>query len=78
MQNQSITEKITDLNVCILIPTYNNQRTLKRVVDGVLAYTHNIINVNDGSTDSTADFLKDYPKIQQIHFPKNDGLCNRN
>jgi len=73
VQNQSITEKITDLNVCILIPTYNNQRTLKRVVDGVLAYTHNIIIVNDGSTDSTADFLKDYPKIQQIHFPKNKG-----
>ncbi|TYB75282.1 DUF2062 domain-containing protein [Bizionia algoritergicola] len=73
MQNQSITQKITDLNVCILIPTYNNQHTLKRVVDGVLTYSSNIIIVNDGSTDSTADILKDYPNIQQIHFPKNKG-----
>jgi len=73
VQNQSITQKITDLNVCILIPTYNNQHTLKRVVDGVLTYSNNIIIVNDGSTDATTDILKDYPNIQQIHFPKNKG-----
>ncbi len=73
MQNQSVTQKITDLNVCVLIPTYNNQHTLKRVLEGVLTYTNHIIIINDGSTDSTIDILKNYPNIQQIHFPKNKG-----
>lgn len=73
MQNQSVTQKITDLNVCVLIPTYNNQHTLKRVLEGVLTYTNHIIIINDGSTDSTIDILKNYPNIQQIHFSKNKG-----
>ncbi|AEA43439.1 DUF2062 domain-containing protein [Fluviicola taffensis] len=47
---------------CIIIPTYNNERTLKRVIDEVLEYTpaSNLIIVNDGSTDSTAEILKNY------------------
>ncbi|TYB78598.1 DUF2062 domain-containing protein [Bizionia myxarmorum] len=73
MQNQPITQKITSLNVCVVIPTYNNQHTLKRVVDGVLNLTSNLIIVNDGSTDATAQILEGYPEIQQIHFPKNRG-----
>ncbi len=73
MQNQATTQKITDLKVCVVIPTYNNQHTLKRVIDGVLALTTNIIIVNDGSTDATVKILKDYPHIEQIHFPENKG-----
>lgn len=73
MNNQLVHQKITDLKVCVLIPTYNNQRTLKRVIDGVLDYTHHIIVVNDGSTDSTSKILENYTKLQQIHFTKNKG-----
>ncbi|MGY0391047.1 DUF2062 domain-containing protein [Bizionia sp. KMM 8389] len=73
METHLITQKITDLNVCILIPTYNNQHTLKRVIDGVLGYTNNILIINDGSTDTTAEILKDYPKIQCLHFEENKG-----
>ncbi|MEO8933743.1 MAG: DUF2062 domain-containing protein [Xanthomarina sp.] len=73
MQNQRVTEKINHLNVCVLIPTYNNHRTLKRVLDGVLELTKNIIIVNDGSTDTTSEILKEYQQLQQIHFPENRG-----
>ncbi|WP_104734947.1 DUF2062 domain-containing protein [Hanstruepera ponticola] len=73
MQNNLIQQKIIDLNVCVLIPTYNNERTLKRVLDGVLLITKNVIVVNDGSTDSTSKTLKSYQEIEQIHFPKNKG-----
>ncbi|EGV42872.2 DUF2062 domain-containing protein [Bizionia argentinensis JUB59] len=73
MLNQPITQKINDLNVCVIIPTYNNQHTLKRVVDGVLGFTNNIIIINDGSSDTTAQILENYPEIQQIHFPENKG-----
>ena len=66
-------EQFSKFKVCVIIPTFNNQNTLKRVVDGVLHYTNDIIIVNDGSTDGTADILKDYPKLTQIHFSKNQG-----
>jgi len=71
-----IQQKIIDLKVCVLIPTYNNDRTLKRVIDGVLKYTENVIIVNDGSTDTTSQILKDYPNLEQIHVPKNKGKGN--
>jgi glycosyltransferase involved in cell wall biosynthesis len=71
--NELIRQKITDLNVCVIIPTYNNQRTLKRVIEGVLELTNNIIIVNDGSTDTTSTILKDYHQIQQIQFLENKG-----
>jgi len=69
----SITDRIINLNCCVLIPTYNNERTLNRVIDGVLKYTERIIIINDGATDSTSEILKSYPKLEQIHFPKNKG-----
>ena len=58
MNIELIKQKITDLNVCVIIPTYNNQHTLKRVIDGVLELTNNILIVNDGSTDTTTSILK--------------------
>lgn len=59
--------------VCVLIPTYNNERTLKRVIDGVLAHTGDVIVINDGSTDTTAEILSAYPELRQIHLPENRG-----
>ena len=64
---------ITDLKVCIIIPTYNNHKTLKRVIDGVLNYTNQVVIVDDGSTDQTANILKEYPNLNQLHFSKNRG-----
>lgn len=61
------------LDFCIIIPTYNNSKTLKRVLDSVLNYTSQIIVVNDGSTDATFEILKEYSQILPIHFPKNCG-----
>ena len=60
---------------CVIVPTYNNEKTLKRVIEGVLEYIDpsSIIVVNDGSTDATASILKPYTKIHQIHFSKNKG-----
>lgn len=59
--------------ICVIMPTYNNPKTLKRVLDSVLLYTPNIIVVNDGSTDDTHRILEDYPQLTQIHFAKNSG-----
>lgn len=75
-QTLPISQRIDDLKICILIPTYNNENTLKRVIDGVLGYTKEIIIINDGSTDSTSDILGNYPNITQVHLPKNKGKGN--
>jgi len=61
------------LKVCILIPTYNNARTLKRVIDSVLDHSPYVIIVNDGSTDDTSEILKQYQNLTQIHHPQNAG-----
>lgn len=73
MNTELVRQKITDLNVCIIIPTYNNERTLKRVIDGVLEYSNNIIVVNDGSTDTTKHILETYSSLEKIHFQTNKG-----
>ncbi len=71
--NPDIQEQFSKYKVCVIIPTFNNQNTLKRVVDGVQEYTSSIIIVNDGSTDNTSKILENYPDLLQIHFPKNRG-----
>lgn len=69
----NLSKNINQNKVCVIVPTYNNHKTLKRVLDSVLLYTANIIVVNDGSTDETSRILEDYPQLAQIHFPKNSG-----
>lgn len=58
------------------MPTYNNHKTLNRVIDSVLKYTKNLIVVNDGCTDTTQKILDTYTEIQSIHLPKNKGKGN--
>jgi glycosyltransferase involved in cell wall biosynthesis len=62
-----------DLKCCVIIPTYNNASTLKKVVDDVLYYTSRIIVINDGSTDETKAILDGYPDLKVVHFAKNCG-----
>ena len=73
MNQALITQQLKALKICVLIPTYNNERTLQRVIDGVLDYTDQVIIVNDGSTDSTAQILDRYPQLQRLDIPKNIG-----
>ena len=63
----------TAYKICVLIPTYNNHKTLSRVLDGVLQYTQNVIVVNDGSTDTTAQILTKYPQLTVLTLSKNKG-----
>jgi len=63
-----------ELKVCVLIPSYNNDRTLADVINRVSLHTSNIIVVNDGSTDTTAKILDGYQSsIEVVTHPKNQG-----
>src|ERR1700761_2173204 len=63
-----------DQRCCVLIPTYNNQKTLEKVITDTLEYTNHIIVVNDGSTDTTPQILDKFKElISIVNFEKNCG-----
>ena len=76
MTLSEVQNAVEERKICVLIPTYNNEKTLRRVIDGVLEYTQNIIIVNDGSTDSTSEILKTYPQLIVLNLPENKGKGN--
>ncbi|MDR0863630.1 MAG: glycosyltransferase family 2 protein [Candidatus Symbiothrix sp.] len=62
------------MNICVIIPTYNNQRYLPRVLDAVLNYSMPVIVVNDGSTDATQVILAHYQsQINIVSYSPNKG-----
>lgn len=72
----NITELLNQYECCVIIPTYNNGKTLSRVINGVLTYTASIIVVNDGCTDDTSEILQGFSDLQIIHLAKNKGKGN--
>lgn len=58
---------------CVIIPTYNNEKTLAAVINGVLDYTNQVIVVNDGSTDSTSHILSAFTNVDIVSYTKNKG-----
>ena len=55
------------------MPTYNNAGTLADVIKGVLEYTDDVIVVNDGSTDNTAEILAQFPQVHAVNYMPNRG-----
>ncbi len=66
--------------ISVILPTYNRERTILRAVRSVLEQTFSdieLILVDDGSSDSTADVLKavtDY-RLRLIKTESNMGAC---
>lgn len=64
-------------STCVIIPTYNNETTIRAVIESVLPYTKNIIVVNDGSTDSTTQILQELQEqIILVSYTPNKGKGN--
>lgn len=61
------------MNWCVVIPTYNNEKTLEKVLQDVLDITGDVIVVNDGSTDSTPLILEKFRNIRVVSYAKNQG-----
>jgi len=65
-------------DVTVLLPVYNAAPYIREAVDSVLAQTYTpfeLLIINDGSTDGTAEILESYtdPRIRLVHQP-NMGL----
>lgn len=66
-------QKFTDLKCCVLLPTYNNSKTLEQVLKDVLEFSNDVCLVNDGSTDGTAEILARYPQLKVLSYSPNQG-----
>lgn len=60
-------------DICVIIPTYNNQGTILKVIADVERYAHDIIVVNDGCTDATAELLASKAGITVVEYGCNKG-----
>lgn len=64
---------LKDRGICVVIPTYNNGTTIGNVVRATLAECADVIVVNDGSTDDTAQTLSGIDGITIISYDRNQG-----
>jgi glycosyltransferase involved in cell wall biosynthesis len=65
--------------VSVIIPAYNAAWCVRRAIDSVLAQdfgNHEVIVVNDGSTDDTAHVLAAYAETIRIIHKANGGLSS--
>ena len=60
------------MNVCILIPAYNESKTIAELVKGVKAKGLHVVVVDDGSTDNTA-LLASEAGAQVLSNQRNQG-----
>ena len=54
--------------ISVIVPVYNTEKYLTRCLDSIINQTFSdieIICVNDGSTDGSADVLKRYAKLDK-------------
>ena len=58
---------------CVIIPTYDNARTLEGVVCGALEQLPDVIVVDDGARDETAAILATIPGATILRHEKNRG-----
>ncbi|MBX3421592.1 MAG: glycosyltransferase family 2 protein [Pirellulaceae bacterium] len=55
------------------LPVYNEEQYLDGVLAEVFKYAPNVLVVDDGSSDGTAQRLKAWPNVQVVRHPHNRG-----
>lgn len=68
---------MTQERISIVIPTYNHARYIGEAIESALAQTspvHEILVVDNDSTDHTRDVVARYPQVRYIH-QTNQGIC---
>jgi dolichol-phosphate mannosyltransferase len=61
------------VRLLIAIPVYNERQYVQQVLDKVMVHHDQVLLVDDGSTDGTAQYLMERPDIQLIRHEANRG-----
>lgn len=61
------------MRLLIAIPVFNERKYVEKVLGEVSRYGHDILCIDDGSTDGTGDLLAQRSDIQLIRHPVNRG-----
>src|SRR5438128_948674 len=61
------------MKVLTAIPVYNEERHVESVLAEVRRYSPNILVINDGSSDGTAELLARQPELHIVTHAKNRG-----
>ncbi len=56
-----------------IVPVYNEERHIRQVLRKLQKYTRNIIVVNDGSYDRTAQIVMQFPQVTLVNLKINQG-----
>ncbi len=62
--------------VCVIIPAYNEAATIGSVIEALREHVpeYDIVVVNDGSADATAEVVRGYHGVELINLPFNMGI----
>lgn len=71
--NYNQLDELCDRGICIIIPTYNNEKTIVEVVQRAMEQCRDVIVVNDGSTDATTELLHAVKGITLVEYDNNKG-----
>lgn len=61
------------MRILTAIPVHNEEAHLESVLTEVLRFSGDVLVVDDGSTDRTAELLGNFPTVQVIRHPRNRG-----
>jgi dolichol-phosphate hexosyltransferase len=75
LNKNHLNEKSEKMKISVIIPAYDEEQALKRVVEEYSPYVDEIIIVDDGSNDSTYEIAKTLQneKVRVFHHEKNQG-----
>ena len=73
MMNEELKKQLRNRGICVVIPTYNNDTTIKTVVEKSLLYCDDVIVVTDGCTDRTTDIFDTIDGITIVSYQQNRG-----
>ena len=63
--------------ISVLMPAYNAEAYIKEALDSIIATAYpnlEVIVINDGSTDNTAQIVEAYPADIRLYHQENQGI----
>src|SRR4030042_339189 len=73
MKKIKVNKSPTRNNYYVVVPVYNEEKDIVSFLNKLKKYSSNIIVVNDGSIDKTAELVKEITSVKLINLKRNQG-----